>query len=139
MDKVEKSAFQFKGFQIVETHIVKKEGQEVSGNIHLDFNPRGKILKDQNLYKILLGITFHDDNESIKANVEAIGYFKFSDSIDQDTLDNLFYVNAPAILFPYIRAYISTLTNLSGIETVTLPTINLSSIGGVLQKNTTEF
>ncbi|MCK5136252.1 MAG: protein-export chaperone SecB [Bacteroidales bacterium] len=139
MDKVEKSAFQFKGFQIVETHIVKKEGQEVSGNIHLDFNPRGKILKDQNLYKILLGITIHDDDESIKANVEAIGYFEFSDSIDQDTLDNLFYVNAPAILFPYIRAYISTLTNLSGIETVTLPTINLSSIGGVLQKNTTEF
>jgi len=139
MDKVEKSAFQFKGFQIVETHIVKKEGQEVSGNIHLDFNPRGKILKNQNLYNILLGITIHDDDESIKANVEAIGYFEFSDSIDQDTLDNLFYVNAPAILFPYIRAYISTLTNLSGIETVTLPTINLSSIGGVLQKNTTEF
>lgn len=139
MDKAEKSTFQFKGFQIVETHIVKKEGQEISGNIHLDFNPRGEILKDQNLFKILLGVIINDDDESIKANVEAIGYFEFSDSIDQDTLNNLFYVNAPAILFPYIRAYISTLTNLSGIETVTLPTINLSSIGGVLKKNTTEF
>ncbi len=139
MDKVEKSAFQFKGFQIVETHIVKKEGQEVSGNIHLDFNPRGEILKDQNLYKILLGIIINDSDESIKVNVEAIGYFEFSDSIDQDTLNNLFFVNAPAILFPYIRAYISTLTNLSGIETVTLPTINLSSIGSVLKKNTAGF
>ena len=139
MDKVEKSAFQFKESQIVETHIVKKEGQEVSGNIHLDFNPRGEILKDQNLYKILLGIIINDDDASIKINVEAIGYFEFSDSIDQNTLNNLFFVNAPAILFPYIRAYISTLTNLSGIETVTLPTINLSSIGSVLKKNTTGF
>ena len=139
MDKVEKSAFQFKEFQIVETHMVKKEGQEVSGNIHLDFNPRGEILKDQNLYKILLGIIINDDDASIKINVEAIGYFEFSDSIDQNTLNNLFFVNAPAILFPYIRAYISTLTNLSGIETVTLPTINLSSIGSVLKKNTTGF
>ena len=53
-------------------------------------------------------------------------------------MNQYFYTNAPAILFPYIRAYISTLTNLSGYKPINLPTLNLTSLREELEKNTTE-
>ena len=139
MEKSERATFQFKGFQIVESHIVRKEGQEISEKINIGFNPRAQIKRSENTFRILLGVEVKDEAGAFKANIEAIGFYKFADTIDRDTLNNLFYVNAPAILFPYIRAYVSTLTNLSGLETITLPTINMSSIGGALEKQTAEI
>ena len=53
-------------------------------------------------------------------------------------MNQYFYTNAPAILFPYIRAYISTLTNLSGYKPINLPTLNLTSLREDLEKNTSE-
>ena len=41
--------------------------------------------------------------------------------------------NAPAILFPYIRAYISNITALGGIAPIILPTLNLESVGKTLK------
>ena len=35
-------------------------------------------------------------------------------------------LNGPAIVFPYIRSFISSMSSLSGFETITLPTLNLS-------------
>lgn len=48
----------------------------------------------------------------------------------------MFYKNAPAIIFPYVRAYVSSLTVLSGIDAVNIPTMNLTSIAEDLKENT---
>lgn len=48
----------------------------------------------------------------------------------------MFYKNAPAIIFPYVRAYVTSLTVLSGIEAINIPTMNLSSIADDLKNNT---
>lgn len=56
-----------------------------------------------------------------------------------DNLGMFFYTNAPALLFPYIRAYISTLTNLSGFEPINLPTLNMTQLGKELEQNTSEI
>ena len=37
-------------------------------------------------------------------------------------------LNAPAILFPYLRAYVSNITALSGMQPIIMPTLNLSTI-----------
>lgn len=138
MSTSDKSMFQFTGFKIIESHIIRDENLELSQDIKIGFNPRGKINRTENTYKILLGVIVKDENDAFKANIEVIGYYKFPDAIEQDLLDKYFYTNAPAILFPYVRAYISTLTNLSGIDIITLPTLNLSALGGRLKENTTE-
>ncbi|PIQ16396.1 MAG: protein export chaperone secb, partial [Flavobacteriales bacterium CG18_big_fil_WC_8_21_14_2_50_32_9] len=39
--------------------------------------------------------------------------------------------------FPYIRAYISALTALSGLKTITIPTMNLTGLGEKLKRKTT--
>lgn len=57
-----------------------------------------------------------------------VGEFVFNNEIAKEMLGGLFCINAPAIMFPYIRAYISTLTALSGIDTVIVPTLMMAPL-----------
>ena len=134
-----KATFQFQGFQILESLIKKEEGATSGNEFSVGFNPRGEICRKDRTFKLLLGVKVEESQNEFLAKIEAVGNFAFEQSIEEDKLSNLFYVNAPAILFPYIRAYISTLTNLSGIETITLPTLNLTSLGGKLKDQTVEI
>lgn len=74
----------------------------------------------------------------MKIEIDAVGSYLFDSKEDIDNLNKYFYINAPALLFPYIRAYVSTLTNLSGFEPINLPTLNMTRLGNDLQKNTIE-
>lgn len=57
--------------------------------------------------------------------VEAIYMFKVDESINEEfKLSNFPRINAPAIAFPFLRAYISNLTLQSGYDPVVLPSIN---------------
>ena len=70
--------------------------------------------------------SIEDENNSLNIKIETIGLFEFDSDIEN--YKNVFFSqNAPAILFPYVRAYISTLTSLAGIPPVILPTLNLSN------------
>ena len=60
--------------------------------------------------------------------VSITGYFTMDD-VDTNTLKKFLSFKAPAILFPYVRAYVSSMTALAGMNQVILPTINLHSVG----------
>ena len=68
--------------------------------------------------------------------MQVVATYEFSSDITQKTLSDMFYKNAPAIIFPYVRAYVSSLTVLSGIDAVNIPTMNLTSIAEDLKENT---
>lgn len=72
-------------------------------------------------------MTINDKNDSLKIFLNIEGQFEFDKDLTDPVKESFFNVNAPAILFPYVRAYISTLTALSGINPIILPTINLSN------------
>lgn len=52
--------------------------------------------------------------------VSIVGFF----SVEKGKIQE-YFVNAVSVLFPYLRAHISTLTSISGIPPVTLPSINV--------------
>lgn len=57
--------------------------------------------------------------------LRAVGYFEMStDLLDNENIkEQLIHTNAPAIVFPYLRSFISMFTsNLGTIPTLTLPT-----------------
>lgn len=131
------SKFQFKGFNIVRSLIERKDIKP-SKKLTLLFNPKGIINKEVSNFQLHLEVKIEDENKSINIEITAVANYYFEKEIELDILNNLFYLNAPALLFPYIRAYISTLTNLSGFETLTLPTLNMTGLGEDLKNNTTE-
>lgn len=134
---MEDSKFQFKGFKITRSLIERKE-QAPSKKLSLGFVPKGFINKEDNTFQLCLGVKIKDENKSFIIELDSIANYVFENKISIDTLGKFFYVNAPALLFPYVRAYISTLTNLSGFEPINLPTLNMTQLGTDLKKNTIE-
>lgn len=63
--------------------------------------------------------------EVFNLQLRAVGYFEMSDELleNQSIKEQLIHTNAPAIVFPYLRSFISMFTsNLGTIPTLTLPT-----------------
>ena len=60
-----------------------------------------------------------------KLNLRSVGYFELSQEIleNPNIKEQLINTNAPAIVFPYIRSFISMFTaNLGTIPSLTIPT-----------------
>ncbi|SMO77679.1 preprotein translocase subunit SecB [Saccharicrinis carchari] len=131
------SKFQFKGFKIARS-VIERNDKEASKKISLGFAPKGFIHKNDQKFQLQLGVKIEDENKSFHIEINAVANYHFENKEGLDNLGNFFYVNAPALLFPYIRAYISTLTNLSGFEPINLPTLNMTGLGEDLKNNTVE-
>ena len=131
-----KSSFQFETFIINKSLFQLKENSQVS-DLSIGFNPSGKLDLENQLFNLELAVFISDSSEAFKVEIESVGFFKF-ENIEKDNLSSFLYHNAPALLFPYLRAYISTLTTLSGIKPVVLPTLNLSNLKDELEQNIVE-
>ncbi len=136
MDQPPVAKFQFESFKLTKSYFEMCEA-DGSYTFKLDFAPKGIIKKTESIFELELGVTIEEKDNKFKAEITASGIFKFSSEIDEALLSGLFYTNAPAILFPYIRAYISALTTLSGLKPINLPVLNLSQLGPELKQNTT--
>lgn len=132
---MEKSKFQFKGFTI-ERSLIERRSNESSKKLSLSFSPKGFINKEKNLFQLNLGVKIEDTDKTINIELDAVASYVFDSKNELENLTKSFYINAPALLFPYIRAYISTLTNLSGFDPINLPTLNISQLGVELERNT---
>lgn len=79
--------------------------------------------KDDKSFGVGFKLSIHD--KSFDLFVEAIFQFELDDIVTEEFKTSSFpKVNAPAISFPYLRAFVSNLTLQSGIEPVILPSIN---------------
>lgn len=133
---MDNSKFQFEGFLIKESFI-KVDNSRNAVNLDIDIKPSGILNRNEGDFILNLEIKIKSKEEGFNIAINAEGNFKY-ENITEDRLDNFLYVNASAILFPYIRAYISSLTALSGLSPITLPTLNLVGLKQVLKDNITE-
>lgn len=131
----EKSKFSFKGYTISRSLIELSEEVDVE-KLSIKFNSSGEIDNTNGEYKLTLKVFVTDTDNSLNIEITAEGLYSFDISEDQHALNGFFYVNSSAILFPYIRAHIATLSALSGISAITLPAMNLTALGKQLKENT---
>ncbi len=69
-------------------------------------------------------------------SVRCVADFEFQNIEKIEDIPSYFYSNSIAILFPYVRAFVSTVTLQANISPMMLPTMNLSSLQEELKKNT---
>lgn len=67
-----------------------------------------------------------DKNQPFHLTVEISALFTFH-SEDKDSIDSLICTNAVAILFPYLRSTLTTITGTTGFPPIILPTININA------------
>lgn len=95
------------------------------------------IKKDESRLDLGLGVEFNNKNFCVIFNIRLIfdkkrelnilykTIFDTDEDITQEFMDGKFpYINAPAIAFPFLRAYISNITMMSGYSVVMLPSVN---------------
>lgn len=119
----EQTKFKFKGYRIIKSDLRIASSGDINQKLNVTFSG----IKDNvcnALYMLDLGVAIKNEEKSIEIEIEMRGFFEFSNELTDHEKGVFFTGNAPAIMFPYLRAYISTITSLSGIEPIILPTIN---------------
>ncbi len=97
-------------FPIINLNSDKPFIQNEDNKIDFDIVPKVFYPKDQPEYfKIIQEIKLSSDNH-FNLFILAIGTFELKNDIDDKIKKSFVNINAPAIMFPYIRAFISTLT-----------------------------
>lgn len=136
MEQIKNSPFKLDSFTIIESHIVRNP--EDLGEVDVDIHPIGLLNRKNQTFNLALEVEVKDA-ASLSITVKCMGSFKFKAEIPESDMNNYFLVNAPAIVFPYLRSYISALTALSGLSAINLPVMNLSSLKELLRKNITDI
>ena len=91
-----------------------------------NFNIELNDSKAENKLFINLTINFSSgigEIEEIKVLISMLGIFEFSENTDIPIID-FAKINGPAIIFPFIREHLSSLSLKAGINPILLPIIN---------------
>ena len=100
-----------------------------SKNIKNDIDIKHRHEIQENLLNVIVSIDFstHIDNEEvIKAYIEMAGLFEFSNEGNENPLpiEDFAKINAPAIIFPFVREHLANLSMKAGIQPVVIPPVN---------------
>jgi len=107
--------------------------------LEIGFNPSGKFYLKNFTFELTFSfIAYTDGIENPFIEIECISLFKFQDKLTFAEIPPYFYRNSIAIIFPYIRAFISTVTLQANIPPLIFPTMNLSDLEEPLRSKTIE-
>lgn len=135
---MEKAAFK------LDSYVFDKVNLDLSGlkpksTFDIDFTPSGVFDSRGKSFKLTFVFTAKDDENKMEVvMVRCVALFSFRDISNFDEVPDYFYVNSIAILFPYVRAFVSTLTLQANVAPMVLPTLNLTDLKDVLKKNTVQ-
>jgi preprotein translocase subunit SecB len=134
--EAKKSAFNFIDFKIKSFSLsdIKEENLDLA----IRFIPNGIFNNSTKEFKVMFKLDISFDGETkiefIQAQVESL--FKFNNETQKENIPTYFFGNSIAIVFPYIRAFISTITAVANLNPLMLPLLNLSSLTDDLKENT---
>lgn len=114
-----------------------KSGQE----IRIKFMPKGVFEKTDEKSSYNLSFNFKaisSNKEEPFVDIQCNALFEFAHNITFEEIPSFFYANSIAIIFPYLRAFVSTVTLQANKKPIVLPTMNLSSLEKDLRDNTIE-
>ncbi|MFA5832162.1 MAG: protein-export chaperone SecB [Bacteroidota bacterium] len=111
------------------------DGKE-ENNFKIELN--AKVNEDS---KFATGINFiltskNLDKEQVNLELNYIGLFETSE-LNQEQKTNFAYINAPAIIYPFIRQYVYSLCSYANLPNIILPILNfvkLSEERGYISK-----
>jgi preprotein translocase subunit SecB len=116
-------AISFDHYKVNELLFKLNEKFNNDGNVNLSPEFTKEINKtDNDKYIVTLAININGENLPFKLATSISGYFAAESS---EFSEQLIHQNAVAILFPYLRSLVSSLTVTANIKPVILPTLNI--------------
>lgn len=134
---MEKASFALKHYYF-EQATLNMGGLQKSEPLSLQINPSGIYTLEDSSFELTFAFTAKQKSCDEKVvSVVCKGVFAFAQPTKFDEIPSFFFANAIAILFPYVRAFVSTLTLQANVVPIVLPTMNLTSLQSELKSNTT--
>lgn len=112
------------------------ENIEANESFVLDFLPSGDFYTEKGEYVLNMMFIALTKNKDTVVKVKCKAVFSFGQSCTIEEIPTYFYSNSIAIIFPYIRSFVSTLTLQANVKPILLPTLNLSTLQEELRRNT---
>lgn len=119
--------FRMQGYLITNTSI-RLTGNEIGEDMEFGIAPEGVFNEAEKTFLLTLNVVAKDKEQNLDLSLTIKGMFEY-DTDDMNELIPYISMNAPAIMFPYIRAYISNITALGGTQPIILPTLNIEGVG----------
>ena len=112
-----------------------------SSEINVDFDSKGIYTKTDSTFNLIFIFTAFNDDLQDKpfVTIQCNGLFKFENVTTFEEIPSYFYRNCIAILFPFVRAFVSMVTVQANIPPIMLPTMNLASLEEPLKQNTSQL
>lgn len=135
--KTEKATFKIADFYF-EKVFLQNTKEQIEG-LELDFDPSGIFHSDTKIFELKIVFKAFDKEKGIKnpqVSIDFVSTFSFTNVDEIKEIPDFFYRNAIAIVFPYIRAFISNLTLLSNSKLLILPTMNMAKLEVPLRDKT---
>lgn len=100
-------------------------------NLHFGFSSAIYESEDGSMYKITTTTTIDNgEDKDIDIKLVMSGYFGFiyGNDLAEEKKEHFIEKNTLAIIFPYIRSYITNLTAQSGGKPIVIPPININAL-----------
>lgn len=136
MDKIKNASFSLVSYEFSEVSM-QGVNRPITETLSISFSTEGLFNEKSSIFQLTFGtiVSDKDCNKGPYIKVLCKAQYRFIDSISFSEIPDYFYANSIAILFPYVRAYISLLTTQANQKAVILPTYNLSSLASELKNN----
>lgn len=135
---MEKAAFSLDkyNFPKVSIDLAKKNTEEID----VSFEPHGIFNSQDSTFELKFDFSAFDpdDIKNPFIAIECVAYFKFVNVKSLEDIPSFFYRNSIALVFPYLRAFVSMVTLQANIPPLILPTMNLSALEEPLRQRTTQ-
>ena len=131
-DNAKQARFQFTGY-LIDQCSINLTGGTIGEEMEFSINPSGNFEKDSKRFTLTMLVAISDKEHNFDFNLRIHGFFVY-DTENFNELRTFIGINSPALLFPYIRAYVSNITALSGLQPIIMPTLNMTAVGEDLVK-----
>ncbi len=109
--KTEKqSALSFLGMDIIDVNYNSNQPFDKKSEVNIGIDAKLVSSKeDKSHFKIFMLVKVSSET-FFNLEVQALGNFELSEEMEEKQISDLISVNAPAIMFPYVRAFITSFT-----------------------------
>jgi preprotein translocase subunit SecB len=131
------AAFSLENYQFDKVNIDLENHK--SKELNLSFDTKGIFNKKTKKFELIFKAAIkQSENDSPFVEIRCKGLFNFENVTKINDIPDFFYRNSIAILFPYVRTYLSLVTTQANVPGIILPTLNLSGLESELRRNTTQ-
>lgn len=98
--------------------------EEIHDDVEVVLNCGSEYVKKKKILKTVLRVIVKDESREFSLDASFGGKFQLEKAPDDKLLNMLRSVNCPAIVFPYLREFVSDITKRAGLDPLYLPPVN---------------